>query len=453
MKKTGHPHTRGGAAGHPPTGGPRRRKTTGHPHTRGHPETRAAMYRKPLAVPGGCGGTPPNEGRRGNHGGPGWHCVLHPCSMTRPRSALVSLSETLWYHCVSRCVRRACLCGTDGATGRNFEHRRGWIAERIKRLAATFAIDVAAYAVMSNHYHVVVHIDPERSARWSDDEVLRRWRRLFRGPEVVQRHLADAGQLSVAERDQVAQLAAMYRRRLADLSWFMRMLNEPIARRANAEDECSGRFWEGRFRSQALLDERGLLSAMVYVDLNPIRAGLTSTPETSDFTSIQERLGFAPAVHAMGPARRKEQTNKRTASARKATALELGRRNGSSEPPDAVPTTAPLMPFDATGRTAWAIPFGLQEYVELVEWTGRGAHPGKRGQIAPDTPGVLARLGIAHGEFLAASTYALRTFGSAIGAPSEMIRVCAKRQWRFLRGINLARRMFNPAGLSHSTRN
>lgn len=417
----------------------------GHPHT-GCAQARIAAYRGGLAVHGSWDGTPPHEGCPSSLGRSAWHRVLHPCRMTRPRSALVSLSDTQWYHCVSRCVRRACLCGIDGATGKSFEHRRAWIAERIKRLAATFAIDVAAYAVMSNHYHVVVHIDPERSARWSDDEVLRRWRRFFRGPEVVQRHLG-SGQLSAAERDQVAQLAARYRRRLADLSWFMRMLNEPIARRANAEDECSGRFWEGRFRSQALLDERGLLSAMVYVDLNPIRAGLSSTPETSDFTSIQERLGFAPAGHATGAARRKGQTRSRTASARKTTAQELGRRDASS----AVPTAAPLMPFDATGRTAWAIPFGLEEYVELVEWTGRGAHPGKRGQIAPGTPCVLARLGIAHDEFLTAATHSLRTFGSAIGAPSEMIRICTKRQWRFLRGIVLARRMFNPAGHSRST--
>jgi len=112
--------------------------------------------------------------------------------MTRPRSALVSLGDTAWYHCVSRCVRRAFLCGQDSLTGQNFNHRRGWIATRIKELAHIFAIDVAAYAVMSNHYHLVAHIDRERALAWSTEEVLTRWTQLFTGPLLVVRYLSPA---------------------------------------------------------------------------------------------------------------------------------------------------------------------------------------------------------------------------------------------------------------------
>ena len=86
--------------------------------------------------------------------------------MTQPRSPLVSLDATPWHHVVSRCVQRAHLCGVDHHSGRDFEHRRGWIVERLQKLTAVFAIDVTAYAVMSNDFHVVVRVDGERARGW-----------------------------------------------------------------------------------------------------------------------------------------------------------------------------------------------------------------------------------------------------------------------------------------------
>src|SRR5690606_37486496 len=214
--------------------------------------------------------------------------------MTRARRELVSLDATPYYHCISRCERRAFLCGKDHASGRDFSHRRAWIVSRIKQLATVFAIDVAAYAVMSNHSHVVLRVDAERAGAWSREEVIDRWRTLFAGPLLVQRLVAGES-LHDAELAAVDSVVQTWRSRLADISWFMRCLNEYVARLANAEDGCTGRFWEGRFRCQALLDDTALLSCMAYVDLNPIRAGLANTPESSDFTSIQERLGIGGA--------------------------------------------------------------------------------------------------------------------------------------------------------------
>ena len=111
----------------------------------------------------------------------------------------------------------------------------GWIVERLQQLAAVFAIDVAAYAVMSNHLHVVVRVDAERARGWGRDEVLRRWTQLFTGPELVQRYRAHPESLGAAELARVDLWVTTYRERLMDLSWFMRVLNEPIARQANAE--------------------------------------------------------------------------------------------------------------------------------------------------------------------------------------------------------------------------
>ncbi len=285
--------------------------------------------------------------------------------MTAPRSALVSLEDTPWYHCVCRCVRRAFLCGEDRFSGQNFDHRRGWIVERIQQLAALFAIDVAAYAVMSNHYHIVVRIDRERALEWSIEEVLKRWTALFTGPLLVTRYLSESrAEMTQAEIAEVEALAEVYRERLHDLSWFMRTLNEHIARRANAEDGVKGRFWEGRFKSQALLDEQALLAAMAYVDLNPVRAGLAETPETSDYTSIQERVVGLPEGTGS------ETSSRETATVKDPDTVLDGERLRPEAETRVLPQ-APLMPFDATARTPWAVPFAFEDYLELVDWTGR----------------------------------------------------------------------------------
>ncbi|AGA32230.1 Transposase-like protein [Thioalkalivibrio nitratireducens DSM 14787] len=198
--------------------------------------------------------------------------------MPYPRSSLVSLEATPWYHVISRCVRRAFLCGEDLSTGRNFEHRRGWIVARMEQLAGVFAVDVAAYAVMSNHFHQVVRVDAERAQGWSDDEVLRRWTRLYTGPELVQQYLRDGGAgLVEAQLEAVQGWAATYRARLGDLSWYMRVLNESISRMANAEDGVTGRFWEGRFKSHALLDEAAVLTAMAQERRNGVRSRMRTS--------------------------------------------------------------------------------------------------------------------------------------------------------------------------------
>jgi len=206
--------------------------------------------------------------------------------MTYPRSQLVSLSTAGVYHCVSRCVRRAWLCGDDPLSQRNFDHRRQWIEDRLALLAGCFAISVYSFAVMSNHLHAVVSVEPERRTNWSDDEVQQRWAR------VMQHRERELPALEPVSEERIAQLRA----RLSDLSWFMRCLNEPIARRANAEDQVTGHFWEGRFRCQLLLDDRAVLAAMAYVDLNPVRAGMAETLDASDHTSIKQRVAHCAAV-------------------------------------------------------------------------------------------------------------------------------------------------------------
>jgi len=356
--------------------------------------------------------------------------------MTAPRSVLVSLEDTPWYHCVCRCVRRAFLCGEDQFSGLNFDHRRGWIVERIQQLVTLFAIDVAAYAVMSNHYHIVVRIDREQALGWSIEEVLRRWTALFTGPLLVTRYLSESRvEMSQAEITKVEELVEVYRERLHDLSWFMRTLNEHIARRANTEDGVKGRFWEGRFKSQALLDEKALLAAMAYVDLNSVRAGLAETPETSDYTSIQERVGRLPE-------KAESEAGSQETTTTKDPEVVLDGERLRPEAETRVLSQALLMPFDATARTPWAVPFAFKDYLELVDWTGRALRADKPGYIEAREPKILARLDIDGKQFISYSERLLKAFGTAVGAPASLADLCARRQAKYLRGIQAARVMF-----------
>jgi hypothetical protein len=277
--------------------------------------------------------------------------------MTYPRSHLVSEDAPGFYHVVTRCVRWAFLCGKDKVTGQCFEHRRQWIEARLLELAECFAVSVYSWAVMSNHAHVVLHVDPGETQLWSDEEVARRWLTAF--PGLLKRddseELAEIRKLAITgDPERLAEL----RKRLGNLSWFMKALNEPIARRANREDNCKGKFWESRFKCQALLEPHAVLSCMAYVDLNPARAAMCDTLAESDFTSIQRRL------------RERE---------RLAAKIKPGRTL----------LDRPLKPV--AGLDADAL-LGMTEssYIELVQWAGEQARPDRRGKLKPLAEGKRA---------------------------------------------------------------
>ena len=313
--------------------------------------------------------------------------------MTTARKNLIDPASTPYYHCTARCVRRAFLCGKDEFSGKNYEHRRQWVVDRLKGLAEVFAIEVCAYAVMSNHYHVVLHIHRKQCELWTVREVLERWTKLFSGHVLVQRFLAN-NVMSKSELQSVEEFAEEYRSRLMDISWFMRCLNEPLARGANKEDGCKGRFWEGRYQSQALLDEAALLTCMAYVDLNPVRAKMAKTPEASDFTSIQERI-----EKACGDSARKQVSH--------------------------------LKPLRSQGQNPdTAIPFALESYLELVDWTGRIVRQDKRGSIPVDIPPILERLKIDPNEWLKTMRWSNR-FRRAVGKLAALKAYAEKvgRQW------------------------
>ena len=210
--------------------------------------------------------------------------------MTTARREIFSPEESGVFHCISRCVRRAFLCGVDSYSGRSYEHRKVWVKHRLTELLEIFAIDCLAYAIMSNHIHLLLRNLPELVRSWTDEEVARRWRLLFPRRRKADGTPEEPNEVEIQAITANQELVAKYRLRLSDISWFNRCLNEKIAKRANAEDECKGRFFEGRFKSIKLETPEAVLACSVYVDLKPIRAGVAKTLHESDFTSVQDRI-------------------------------------------------------------------------------------------------------------------------------------------------------------------
>lgn len=321
--------------------------------------------------------------------------------MPMPRKSLVSVETTPSYHVVSRCVRRTFLFGV--VDNKDFSHRRDAIVAKLAELTKLFCIDISAYAIMSNHYHLVVRVQKQRALDLSVAEITARWSALFSLPLLAKRYV-DHEVMTDIEITEAMRQIELRRARLFDLSWFMRCLNEPIARMANLEDGCTGRFWEGRFKSQALLDERAELQAMAYVDLNPIRAQMAETLEDSDFTSIQTRLN--PASSLMKP-----------------LLLAFAGDSHKHNHPE-------------------HIPYSFIEYIQLVDWTGRQIKTGKRGVIANLVPPILTRLNINTAAWINNCEGLERHFHRVIGSASHMIAFCEKFKQQRILGITAARLAF-----------
>jgi len=264
---------------------------------------------------------------------------------------------------------------------------------------------------MSNHYHVIIHVDQRRAAGLTAEDVVARWAKLYRIPPTVERWLQ--GSASIAEAQLASGLVELWRTRLSDISWYMRCLNEHLAHRANAEEGCEGRFWQGRFKSQALLDEAGLLTAMAYVDLNPVRAGIAATPETSDFTSVFDRVHRL--THSADPAACDQ---------------------GAVDRP-------PLMAFhDGAVLGQPSIPFTCPDYLALLDWTGRGIRSGKRGSIAAELPAIAVRLNIDAEAWSTAMTYRGNVFGRALGRLDRMRLHAATLGQSWIRGLRQSAQLY-----------
>lgn len=327
--------------------------------------------------------------------------------MTVARNKIFIPKESNYYHCIVRCVRRSYLCGYDRITGRDFEHRRQWIKNRLSHLLQVFAIDCFSYAVMSNHLHTVIKNNPQIARSWSNQEIAVRWRKLFPKYKEKQAYEEDINRIS-----QNSILVEKYRERLSCISWFNRCMNENIAKRANKEDECKGRFWESRFYCQRLESTNAVVACGIYVDLNPLRAKMADTPENSDYTSIQERIKN----------------------------LKLAERN------EKILNEIKITPRLVSINKSEGFLLTEEEYINLVDATGRIIKNGKRGMIDSDLKPILERLNIKPDYFIEHAfkngNSISKMFTHVIGNFDQLKSFAQTLGQKFVHGINSAKIIF-----------
>ena len=352
--------------------------------------------------------------------------------MTMARSKYVREGEEGVYHCISRCVRRAFLYGYDPVTKRDFSHRKAWVVERLQFLAAIFAIDVCAFAVLINHLHTILRTRPDIAAAWSDREVATRWLTLFPHRDGPRGAAGPPTEQQISALTACPERIAQLRLRLCSLSWFMGRLNEYIARKANKEDNVKGRFWESRFKCQALLDDAAIASCMVYVDLNPIRAGIAATPEDSDFPSIQERIRawYRETIHPD-----------------KSSEHNLSADSGDPEPKPEDTMPAPpscwLCPIQSDSQRRGILQMTLTQYLDLVDRSGRLLRADKPGAMDPDLAPILQRIGANPQAWTDTISHFGSRFHLAAGVLSSLRRFADKIGRRWLMGVSMARASFS----------
>lgn len=322
--------------------------------------------------------------------------------MPIPRKYLVDSESPGFYHCISRCVRRAYLCGNDPASGRNCDHRKGWLEKRMLELSDIFAVSLYAYAVMDNHYHLVLKVDPKMPFDWSDEKIAEHWLLAYPG-KLDQPKYAKQRQLKkqaiMADNNKLKK----YRKRLGSLSWFMSRLNEPLAKQSNLEDCVKGRFWESRFQSIPLLDETAVLACMAYVDLNPIRAGVVNELEQSLYTSIRKRLTSLCNVADLHYLR--------------------------------------LSPVNQCNDNSFSS-FVLSDYLALVEWTGRAiVHPDKAA-IPPHITSIFNRLNLQQNHWLSQIQRLTHGQPTMMGSIEKLKLKATDLKKRWLKGMGQARLLY-----------
>jgi hypothetical protein len=343
-------------------------------------------------------------------------------------------------HVMNRTVRRCFLMGHDALTGKNFDHRKAWMETELQHLAKYLGIDLLCYAILSNHFHLVLRSRPEVVSHWDDSEVARRWLMLCpkRRDSDGRPEEPNEFELNSIRNDPVK--LNQIRSRLSDISWWMRLLSQKIAQRANHDDKEVGKFWQARYRAVRLLDETAILACAAYVDLNPIRAAMAQTIETSEFTSAQQRA-FELRESLRHESLQEEQTESFSKHLSASSPESTVHENPSSKPISK--SLCPLSLDELKGELGACchqsghrasdkgfLPISVGDYLNLLDWTGRQLRSDKRGSTPESAKPIFERLGIDANIWCELTRDFGRLFSTVAGQPKviEMTRSRSRHQ-------------------------
>ncbi len=351
--------------------------------------------------------------------------------MTIARKEIINEAESGFYHVMVRCVRQAFLCGYDKYSKRNYDHRKFWIRDRLKHLSGIFGVQVYSYAILCNHYHLALRNRPDLVAEWSDEEVVRRWWKLFPKRHKRNGKAAPPTKEEIEELLQDRETVLRAREKLSSISFFMQLQNQFIARRSNLEDQCKGRFFDGRFRCTRLEDIPAIGACMHYIELNPIRAGVAKTIEESEFTSAFERLVGEKA---------KKRVSKYMSQKRKGETLTKRQELFLKKERGKLRESQWLAALDEPGSPFEG--FSVLDYLEMVETAGRFVRKGKRGAVPESLPPLLSRLELDTERWLEVVKSFGKLFFRVAGKAGSLEKAARQAGRSYFHGIRACRRLF-----------
>ena len=350
-------------------------------------------------------------------------------NMTTARKNFMNPKTVGTYHLFVRCVRRSFLQGLDEYSGKDYSHRKSWIPDKIRFLIKAYAIEIAGYAGMDNHYHLVARNRPDLLKDLTPLEIAARWLLIHPTKEMRREKRNNP------RKEELNDLLLKYdakelRSRLSDISWFMWELNQYVAVKANREDKCKGAFFESRFSSQNLADDAAILTCMIYCDLNPIRAQIADSIESSIHTSGNIRYQAEIAKNNLLKAKElKENKPNKKFNNRQEKEIKIQKSIAKK-----VDWLSPLEKFDLNLKDKSRKPIlniTTNKYLELLDFTGREYHKDKPGIIPGTIAPILAVMGLSQKQWFERlknyGKWYYRVLGPLIDLKDKLI--AAKQNW------------------------